>query len=391
MKNILLIFSLVFLASQFEANAQIPIPTIPFDYTQNFNSLGSNDVAWVNNNTLQGWYSVFSTNGAGTIVTPLLDSDDGNGSSAFARNYGQNGSLDRALGSLNGIAGPFDFDMFYGARFTNTTPFNIDNISISYTGEQWRQGNAMPQTLRFFYRLDGGTNFLANNTGWTSLNLLDFVSPKTGASTALNGNALSNKQTVSANSAIFPNPIIIAPNQEFWIRWAHNDSIVPGHGLAIDDVSITFNTNTPFVPNPNPDPTNTIPVSFNDIQLNLKKPKLTKTLRFNGVSGFPFKAHILSTISTPIRASYIAFATGNQPTNLVFIEAGKFKPITNPKSKLAKQGVKAVAKHKGNANKPGKVIANDTASVTLIVKVDGTQGTNTGTALFTNTFTSKVQ
>ncbi|MEZ5405285.1 MAG: hypothetical protein R3F23_03635 [Verrucomicrobiia bacterium] len=87
--------------------------------------------------------------------------------------------------------------------------------------------------------------------------------------------------------------------------------------------------------------------------------------------------------------SYAAFATGitNTPTNLV--AAGRFKLIT--KGKLAKKGVRALAKHKGKANKPGQGIAADTASVTLIVKVDALQGTNVGSVFFTNVFTSQVQ
>lgn len=386
MKHLKLTFySLVVFIFQFSLKAQINIPNLPFQYNQNFDSFGINNVnPWINDSTIPGWYVVHSNNGTGTTAPAFLFVDDGNGGLSFIFNFGTMNAPDRTLGSSNGDFVGTDLDWFYGAHFRNTSPVAINNITITYIGEQWHRSGMTPQTLRFFYRV-GGNDFLANNTGWTALNLFDFVSPQTGAVSALNGNNVANQQTITANSTVFPNPITILPNEDFWIRWVHEDNLISGHGLGIDDFQITFTTNV--INNPNP--TNEVATFFSDIQLDIKKPKLTKTLKFKGANGFPFKTRILATISTPTNASYVAFATGNQPTNLTFTGVGKFKPIV--KGKLAKKGVKAVAKHKGKTNKPGQGIAPDTASVTLIVKVDAFQGTNTGSVLFTNVITAQVK
>ncbi|MEZ5405286.1 MAG: hypothetical protein R3F23_03640 [Verrucomicrobiia bacterium] len=289
----LALYGLLGFVFQFSLRGQIDISNVPFTYSQNFDVFGINNSPWSNNMTpFPGWYYVYATDGMGSSDIFGLVADDGSNPLVVPKNYGSNGSLDRALGGVNGMLGPQHLDWFYGARFHNSTAFSVSNITISYRGEQWTQNNAMPQTLRFFYRI-GGSDFLANNTGWTALSLFDFVSPRTGVTLALDGNALPNRKLFSVNSAVFPNPIVIPANGEFWIRWAQSDNLNNGQGLAIDDFSIDFSTNG-F--NVNPNPTNNAPVSFSDIQLSLKKPKFDKTLRFKGTSGFSFKTHVLATV-----------------------------------------------------------------------------------------------
>lgn len=359
--------------------AQVAITNVNQTYNQNFTSLTPVNAPWVNNSSLEGWYLVQETNDVNALLV-----NDGSISIKNVYNFGLNGDPDRSLGALAAA----NRTAFIGLHFTNSTDFTIDQINLSYLGKQWRRGvMAGAQTLEFFFR-EGGSDFVAdtNNAGWTAQPAFDFVSPQTDPfPNVLNGNNPTN-QTAISNALT---GLSIAPGEQFWFRWFLPGPIEFGHGLAIDDVNITFSGFTNVI-NPGPTNNNTNSLVLTDVQLSLKKPKTNKTLRFKGANGFAIKGLILATTSVVTKASYAAFATStNIPTNLVFLDAGKFK--TKIKKKLSKKGVVALFKQKGKANKAGIGIAPGTPAVTLIVKIDGLQGTNIGTALFTNDFTSKVK
>jgi hypothetical protein len=73
----------------------------------------------------------------------------GSSTSGALYSFGASGSAERALGSVaSGTPGNFA----YGVRFTNDTALTATNITISYTGEQWRNGgNTSAQKLAFSY------------------------------------------------------------------------------------------------------------------------------------------------------------------------------------------------------------------------------------------------
>lgn len=359
------------------AQAQIAINNLGQVYTQNFDSLGTNGVNWTNEVTISGWLFVQSTNSvdAGPITT-LTASEGGIIFSfeGFPLNTGTSGANDRSLGSAAGLTffPPPTNDFFYGARFVNSTGNTITNMNVAYIGEQWRDQSATSQTIQFFHRV-GGTNFLGDpsNVGWTATPSLDFTSLQNANSGTLNGNNPANKTNIVNDI-----PVTVAAGQEFWIRWADLDNVgVSDQFLSIDDVTLTFtgintNTNTP---------------ASNDVlavTAEFKKPK--SKLRFKGTKGFGLKIYLRST-NTLTKASYAAFGGNgtNTPTNLVFVEAGKFIAA---KGKLAKQkGVNIVVKSK--KNKVGVGITAGSSPVTLVLKVDGTQETNAVSALITNVFT----
>ncbi|MBX7158145.1 MAG: hypothetical protein K1X66_07150 [Verrucomicrobiae bacterium] len=363
------------------SQAQVVITDVAQVYNENFTVLTPANTPWVDNFSLPGWYLVQETNNINALLV-----NDGSTSIPNIYNFGINADANRSLGALSVP----NQSAFWGLHFSNATDLVINKINLSYVGKQWRRGEmAGIQKLQFFFR-KGGTNFLAdtNNLDWTAQPIFDFISPQTNFFSAiLNGNSPTN-QTFISNSIT---SIIIAPGEEFWFRWFFPSVVQFGHGLAIDDISVSFSGISNII---NPGPTNNngsnSVLSLLDVQLNLKKPKIDKLLRFNGLNGFPIKGQIFANTSVVTKASYAAFATStNIPTNLVFLEAGIFK--TKIKKKLAKKGVVALFKHKGKANKPGQGIPSETPSITLIVKVDGTQGTNAGSALFTNVFSSKVK
>ena len=362
MKKILFTFALVSFLSLSQAQISITGP-FPQNYSQDFDTLGTNNVdPWTDNSTIPGWLFVRSTNGIDAGSMPSLFASDGGLAIAIAFNFGTTNAIDRALGSRSLVLGGVSYEVFYGARFSNDSDSIITNISLAYTGEQWRDAVPAAQTIGFFYRV-GGTDFLGDpdNTGWTAVPILDFTSPQTtGADTALNGNAPANRSPISGELSVY-----ILPGEEFWMRWADTfDTNVDDHYLGIDDVDITF-SGTPLL---------------SGVTIDLKKPKVGRKLKFKETKGFKVKGYIISASNTVGQASYAAFGGTNAPTNLTFITA-HFKPLT--KGKLFKKGVDAIFQST-KTTKAGVGIT--TAPVTLLVRVFGGSN-NASQVTFTNVFT----
>lgn len=203
-------------------------------YTQDFNSLTTAGT-WVDNGTIANWYS--QRTGAGT--TWAL----GNGSSATGDLYSFGtppipGS-DRALGTVgsNGVG-----NMAHGLLLQNNSGNPITNVMVSYTGEQWRSGNNVAQTVAFYYKISGALinnlNPGANGT-WTAVPALDFVSLQNGVTTgALDGNLKVNKSVFSVTI-----PALSIPSGSYiMIKWDDPNHAGNDHGMAIDDVTVNWKT-----------------------------------------------------------------------------------------------------------------------------------------------------
>ncbi|HSU55628.1 MAG TPA: immunoglobulin domain-containing protein, partial [Candidatus Dormibacteraeota bacterium] len=219
-------------------------------YTQNFDTLASSGTgnAWSDGGTLPGWYAS-QTAGGGVVTT--YRGLDGGGSGTFAGalySFGTNGVnplSDRALGSVaSGTPGNFA----YGFLFINDSPtLVVTNLALAYTGEQWRNGgNASTQSLTFSYRKSFtpiNNSDAPSNSVWTPLPALSFNSPTVGPNaTGLDGNAAANRVVIPA--VLFTN-ITLLPGEEIFLRWFDLNDNGNDHGLAIDDLSLTFTTFTP--------------------------------------------------------------------------------------------------------------------------------------------------
>ena len=225
-----LIFSAGFASAQITMDAE--------NYVQNFDSLGSAATFWTNNVTLPGWYASKS----GVDSTNYL-AGAGMGTAGGLYSFGTNGihsATDRALGSIaSGSASP----VAYGVRFTNNTAFAQTDITISYTGEQWRNGgSANGETLAFSYAVSSSpiTNTFSAAI-WINFLALNFNSQTvSGTSSALDGNRTTNSQ-------VFTNIVLtgvsVQPGQELSLRWVDVDDPGFDDGLAIDDLTVSFTTN----------------------------------------------------------------------------------------------------------------------------------------------------
>ena len=222
-------------------------------YTQNFDSLANGgSPSWTDNSTLPGWY--ISKSAAPSNVTSYVPGTGSSGTGAIY-SFGAAGSTERALGSVaSGTPGNFA----YGVRFTNDTGLTQTNITVSYAGEQWRNANgngAVTNTLSFSYQIAGLplTNAdAANLQTWTPFDPLDFSSPIVnagGGGTALDGNAAANRQ-------LFTNIILtgaaVQPGQELFLRWKDINDAGNDAGVAVDDLTVSFQAANASPPAANP-------------------------------------------------------------------------------------------------------------------------------------------
>ena len=229
-------FSLLFLLLSVVGFGQVNMTTTS-SYSQDFNTLPSTGTTtWTNNTTLTNWYAASFNN---SFVV-----DNGSGNSGGLRSYGSTSASDRALGSLgsNTPTSPA-----YGIVLRNTSGGTITDIKVSYTGEQWRNGgNTASQPLAFYYGTSSSpiTSITAGAAGYISVSALNFISKtNTGTAAALDGNLSTNK-TVFTNIAI-PS-LSLANNDYIILKWDDINDSGNDHGLAIDDVTISW-TVTPSV------------------------------------------------------------------------------------------------------------------------------------------------
>ncbi len=213
------------------AAGTISIVAFSSPYTQNFDTLANTGTTASDVPT--GWD--FSESGDNANTTYGI----GTGSSTTGNTYsfGAAGTTERAFGGLqSGSLSPT-----IGAQFTNNTGGVITNLTISFTGEQWRAGvtnRGAADRMDFQY----STNATSLTTGdWTQLDALDFNSPNTAAAAgALDGNDSTNKTAVSSSIS----GLSVANGSTFWIRWTDYNISSSDDGLSIDDFSLTA-TGTP--------------------------------------------------------------------------------------------------------------------------------------------------
>jgi hypothetical protein len=208
-------------------------------YFQNFNTLSPSGVnnVWVDNQTLPGWYWQCGTSGQPTTYY----SDDGSSTYKGKRCYGTTGDSDRAIGALcSSSINPFG----YGVKLHNSSSESITNISVSYTGEQWRVSRDYNlQQIYFYYKITSLSEFsfvgTISTNGWIAVPALYFVSPTKGPSSTFstNGNDLQNRKII----AEYTIPGITIPSGSYiYFRWNDIPDTKDDYGLAIDDVTIKW-------------------------------------------------------------------------------------------------------------------------------------------------------
>ena len=106
------------------------------------------------------------------------------------------------------------------------------------------------QTLAFSYFIDSIPILSSDAAGanaWVSFSALSFNSPTVGATAAaLDGNAPANRQVFSPTLLT---TVVVFPGQEIFFRWFDPNDTGNDHGMAVDDLTISF-TGVVAVTNP---------------------------------------------------------------------------------------------------------------------------------------------
>lgn len=222
-------------------------------YSQNFDALANSGTtaAWLNDSTITGWYLYGY---AGTTVPTYRPAAGGGASDNTGSfySYGAAASTERAIGGAAssgtyfGSPGPGSGAIagYIAVAIQNTSGGTFDSFTVSFDGEQWRNGgNATAQTMQLQYGF--GATF-ATVSAWNSPGgTFDWASPVASATAAgVDGN--STGLVASRGGTI--SSLTWNDSEKLWIRWVENNDVGNDHGLAIDNFTLTA-TSSP-VPEP---------------------------------------------------------------------------------------------------------------------------------------------
>ena len=155
--------------------------------------------------------------------------------------FGGAGSTERALGDVgSNTLAPVGGDIYIGLRLRNDTGFYLTEFTLTYDGEQWRDGgDAVPnaQTMTFMWST-AATSINDPNSLFTVVPTLNFTSPvfaNTGAGAGVDGNVAGRVPGITATVT----GINWQPGTDLWLRWDDVNNVGNDHGMAIDNVSVS--------------------------------------------------------------------------------------------------------------------------------------------------------
>jgi len=231
-------------------------------YSENFDvlpSTGTDPIAWSNDSTLPGW-SLFRQPESAISAIPTIRVGTGSSNAGSMYSFGVagvNDIADRALGGVAssnvyfGTPGPSSNAVaaWIAVALTNATAGSIDSVTLSYDGEQWRDGGdsngndefpPVAQTMVLEYGI--GASFDA--VTWTAPgSAFDFESPIFSATgRALDGNDAANR-AAGRGGAI--SGLTWNVGETLWVRWIERNDPNNDHGLAIDNFSLSAGGGVP--------------------------------------------------------------------------------------------------------------------------------------------------
>ncbi|MBX3409399.1 MAG: hypothetical protein KF859_05885 [Phycisphaeraceae bacterium] len=208
-------------------------------YSQNFDSLATTGTAnaWSNNSTIAGWH-LFQKDG---FAITQYAANNGVSTTGSFYSYGSTDSTDRALGGL-GSGGTYFGSPAAGTvagwiamSVVNNTGGMLTEFTISFNGEQWRNGGnttAQPMVLEYGF----GATFGAV-ASWTAPGgTFNWTSPvATSSNAAVDGNVAGRVNGVGGTIS----DLSWNHGGMLWVRWVELNDAGNDHGLAIDDVSFS--------------------------------------------------------------------------------------------------------------------------------------------------------
>jgi hypothetical protein len=183
-------------------------------------------------NTMPGWYGLAS-------LTAKFGASEGDQSTGGLISFGLTNSpaasANRALGLLaTSSTGPTAF----GLCLVNGTGFILNQMTLSFTGELWRQ-SAVAKRLAFGYLIDPAATNGFSTTLTAPLPSLDVSLPTASDATTpvpVDGTAAPNQVALSVTGQVITN---WPPGAALWLVWSMADATSKGQGLAIDNLTFS--------------------------------------------------------------------------------------------------------------------------------------------------------
>jgi hypothetical protein len=266
--------------------ASVPYTTPDSTYTQDFNGLPtdtrfSNSIqsgasgsnidyinGWQDDTTtvsgdhisIPGWYLFHAKSPSenGTNHHQRLRFGTGaSGTGAFYAFTSGTADTDRALGflpsttlSTDPVADPTssnDDTMFMGVRLTNNTGQTLNQFTLAFDGEQWRDaGSSTVTPVNFSWIVTPATaadSTIHQIAGYSAVPELAFSSPvATATAAAVDGNS-AGKVTVTPFTVTGIN---WTDGSDLWLRWSDQQQMtITDHGMAIDNVAFSASIGAP--------------------------------------------------------------------------------------------------------------------------------------------------
>jgi hypothetical protein len=214
---------------------------------ENFDSLGSTTVNGVFSSTIGVQANVPGSTGfagtkiagTGTTSTNLIANDgSANNASGSIYSFGATSASDRALGAIASGSNT----MAFGFRLVNNSANVLQDITVSFTQENWRSSTSSVNTpsvntiAASWSTSASPADFLSTPSGFTAVSSLDLVGPAPVATNgALDGNLAANQ---TARSFTFAG-INLAVGSSLYLRWQDFNDVGNDAGLAIDNMTIS--------------------------------------------------------------------------------------------------------------------------------------------------------
>jgi hypothetical protein len=226
-------------------------------YSQNFDSLpitpenvslGNTPVGWTNDNpapaagnfSIPGWY----------LFHPLVLAEGGfdghqrmrigagTANTGGFMSFGASASTERALGAVvSGTTVGTAGQEYFALRLTNNVGYTLLSFTLSYDGEQWRDGgNAVPAAKTWNVQYSTTATAINDSAVYNATTGLDWTTPVNGTSAAaVNGNT-TGKVSVGPTTIT---GLQWTPGTDLWIRWVDPRAAGNNPGMALDNVSFS--------------------------------------------------------------------------------------------------------------------------------------------------------
>jgi hypothetical protein len=247
------------------ANASISYSVAGSTYTQNFDSLpndptnaslGTSPAGWIDDTSTPGagqfsilgwylWHPVAQATEGGANNHQRLRAGRGNSGTGAFYSFGDLSSTERALGMVPAttMAGNND-SMRIGLRLTNSTGLALTSFTVTYDGEQYRDGEAV-NSISLSYVLNDA---LASGDTWHDAGAAaHFVSAGAfNAPATVNDNSfgLPLGATTGITATVDLSATPWQPGTDLWLRWSEiqmtgTPTNPSDDGLAVDNLNFT--------------------------------------------------------------------------------------------------------------------------------------------------------